>query len=204
MTKNLLRAYLAVFTFVFSFTSAGFAQSAPNDDFPQVKIINFGQMDERFYRGGQPLPEDYQSLKDLGIKTVIDLRNDPTDYEKTAVEALGMKYVNIPMSGWKYPKDEQIAQFMKVANDPESGKFYVHCKAGKHRTGITGAVYRFENYGWDYDKAYAEMKNYNFSWWIVHGRLKTFVKDYAEEKEEQKIRLAKLKEKNAASATANP
>src|SRR5688572_24429395 len=49
-----------------------------------IKIGNFGQLDERYYRGAQPLESDYQSLKDLGVNTVIDLRNDPTDYEKPA------------------------------------------------------------------------------------------------------------------------
>ncbi len=129
--------------------------------------------------GAQPLPTDYQALKDLGVQTVVDLRNDPTDYEKPAVEALGMKYVNIPMSGWKYAKDTQVEEFMKLMNDPATGVVYAHCKAGKHRTGLTGAVYRFEKYGWDYDKAYKEMKNYDYTSWPVHFNIKSYVKDYA-------------------------
>lgn len=194
MIKNLLLGYIVSVVLVTGFAGVGLAQTSPATDLPDVKIKNFGQMDERFYRGAQPLPDDYQSLKNLGIKTVIDLRNDPTEYEKSAVEALGMRYINIPMSGWKTPKDSQINEFMKIANDPETGKFFVHCKAGIHRTGVTGAVYRFENYGWDYDKAYKEMKNYNFSWWLVHGKLKSYVKDYAEKLEEQESRLSALKE----------
>ena len=132
MQNNYLRAFLATFVFVLSFSSAGFAQTAPQT-FQNVNIKNFGQMDERFYRGAQPLEGDFQALKDLGITTVIDLRNDPTDYEKTAVEALGMKYVNIPMSGWKTPKETQVEEFLSVLNAPETGVVYVHCKAGKHR-----------------------------------------------------------------------
>ena len=185
MSKNRFRAPIIALLFVLSFVFSAAAQTSPGN-FPNVKIINFGQMDERFYRGGQPLPDDYQSLKDLGVQTVIDLRNDPTDYEKPAVEALGMKYVNIPMSGWKTPKDSQIEEFLKVANNPETGVIYVHCKAGKHRTGVTGAVYRYQNYGWNYDQAYKEMKNYNFSWWMVHGALKSFVKDYYQDLQEAK------------------
>lgn len=187
MSKNHFNAPLIALLFVLSFVFTVAAQSSPSS-FPNVKIINFGQMDERYYRGGQPLPDDYQSLKDLGIQTVIDLRNDPTDYEKPAVEALGMKYVNIPMSGWKTPKDSQIEEFLKVVNDTETGVIFVHCKAGKHRTGVTGAVYRFNNYGWNYDQAYKEMKNYNFSSWMVHGKLKTFVRDYYEEFQDSKAR----------------
>lgn len=197
MIKNLFRTCLSVLAVILGLTAVSFAQTEPGEKFPNVKIGNFGQMDERFYRGAQPLPEDFQSLKDLGINTVIDLRNDPTDYEKSAVEALGMKYINIPMSGWKYPKDSQVEQFMKIANDPATGKFFVHCKAGKHRTGVAGAVYRFENYGWDYDRVFDEMKEYDFSWWIVHGMLKTYVKDYGRKMEAEKARM-----KDAPDATA--
>jgi tyrosine-protein phosphatase SIW14 len=177
MIKNFLRACVTSFVMVFSFAAFASAQSAPSD-FPNVKIKNFGQMDARFYRGAQPLPDDYQSLKDLGVNTVIDLRNDPTDYEKAAVEALGMRYVNISMSGWKSPKDIQLDEFLKLVDNPETGIFYVHCKAGIHRTGVAGAVYRFNKYGWDYDKAYREMKNFEFSSGLVHGALKSYVKDY--------------------------
>ena len=185
MSKNYFRIFAVTFVFVLSFVFTVSAQTSPGD-FPNIKIKNFGQMDANYYRGAQPLPDDYQSLKDLGVKTVIDLRNDPTDYEKSAVEALGMKYVNIPMSGWKYPKEKYIEEFLKLVNDPETGTFFVHCKAGIHRTGITGAVYRFTKYGWGYDQAYKEMKNYDFSTGLVHGRLKTFVKDFAEKMESNK------------------
>lgn len=199
MQKNNFRAFLATFVFVLGLSIAGFAQTEPKM-FPNVNIKNFGQMDERYYRGAQPQPGDYQSLKDLGVTTVIDLRNDPTDYEKTAVEALGMKYVNIPMSGWKYPKQQYIDQFLQLMNNPETGTVFVHCKAGIHRTGITGAIYRFTKYGWDYDKAYKEMKNYNFSTGLVHGRLKDFVEDYAEKMEKEKqAKIAQIEKSTQAN-----
>lgn len=197
MIKNFLTAFVTLFVMAFGFatftSTTTSAQTAPSD-FPNVKIRNFGQMDERFYRGAQPLQEDYQALKDLGVKTVIDLRNDPTDYEKTAVEALGMKYINISMSGWKSPKDRQVEEFLKIANDPETGKFFVHCKAGIHRTGVVGAVYRFTKYGWDYDQAYREMKNYDFSSGLVHGALKSYVRDYAREMATKKSQPSGLQE----------
>lgn len=149
-------------------------------DFSHVKIGNFGQMDERFFRGAQPIESDYQSLKDLGVHTIIDLRNDPVAYEKSAVEALGMKYVNIPMSGWKSPMQADVDTFLALANNPLTGKFFVHCKAGIHRTGVVGAAYRYTRYGWAYDQVYKEMKNYNYSNGLVHGKLGSFVKKMGE------------------------
>ena len=173
-----LRTFAFLLTAVGAFAGFAAAQTSPTK-FDNIKIGNFGQMDENYFRGAQPLPDDYAALASLGIKTIIDLRNDPTDYEKAAAEQAGMKYINLPMSGWKRPKDRDIDQFLKIANDPETGKFFVHCKAGIHRTGVTAAIYRFTKYGWDYDTAYREMKNYDFSTGLVHGALKSYVKDYA-------------------------
>ena len=145
--------------------------------FPNIHIANFGQMDERFYRGAQPTQEDYKALKEMGINTVIDLRKDAESYSKSTVESLGMKYVNIPMTGWT-TNDKDVADFLKAANDPANGKLYVHCAAGKHRTGLAGAIYRLETYGWDYDTAYKEMKNYEYYSGMFHRKIKGYVKDY--------------------------
>lgn len=198
MIRKSLRNLSVALIALISFSILATAQTAPDPQkFAQIKIGNFGQMDERYYRGAQPNPGDYQALKDLGVNTVIDLRNDPTDYEKKEVEALGMKYVNIPMSGWKYAKDTQVEKFMEVMNDPTVVAF-AHCKAGKHRTGLTGAIYRFEKYGWDYDKVYKEMKNYDYSSWPVHYNIKQYVIDYAKE---MKSRPAVVPVQTAAAAT---
>ena len=147
-------------------------------------------MDEHLYRGAQPEETDYQSLKELGVKTVIDLQEKPTKYEKAAVEALGMTYVNIPMDDTEYPKPEAVQKFLEIMNDPSTGVAYMHCKGGKHRTGAMGAVYRFTRYGWDYDKTYQEMLNYDF--YTKWGRrvIKDFVVDYAGKMKARKAETA--------------
>lgn len=172
------RSYLSVFFGVIALVLisqiSAFSQEASN-----VSIKNFGQMDDRFFRGAQPKENEYQELAALGIKTVIDLQIDTKDYEKRNVEALGMKYVNIPMSDTSYPEAAKIDEFLKLVNDPGTGKFYVHCAGGRHRTGVMGAVYRFNHYNWNYDQVYAEMKKYDFYTRWGHGDMKKFVQDYA-------------------------
>jgi protein tyrosine phosphatase (PTP) superfamily phosphohydrolase (DUF442 family) len=145
-----------------------------------IKVKNFGQMDEHIYRGAQPKQEDYKDLVALGIKTIVDLRDDPTSYEKREAEALGMHYVNIPMSDKARPKNEQIASFFTIANDSANLPLYVHCVGGRHRTGLIGALYRYNKYGWDYDTVYKEMKNYDYYSRWGHGAIKEFVYDYYE------------------------
>ncbi|HEY2962227.1 MAG TPA: tyrosine-protein phosphatase, partial [Pyrinomonadaceae bacterium] len=96
--RSYVSAFVAIFTFVLASSITAFAQQA------DIKIKNFGQMDDRFYRGAQPKEEDYKQLAAIGIKTIIDLREDPTNYEKRDAEALGIRYVNIPMSDKDYPQ----------------------------------------------------------------------------------------------------
>jgi protein tyrosine/serine phosphatase len=167
-------------TIVLAVVGTATAEKHDNATFPKIKIKNFGQMDDRFYRGGQPKESDFQSLADLGIKTVIDLRQDPVSYEKRVVESLGMLYVNIPMSDKRYPRTEQVSQFLSLVDDPATGKFFVHCAGGRHRTGVMGAVYRFNHYHWSFDQVYAEMKDYDFYTRWGHGDMKRFVQDYAQ------------------------
>jgi protein tyrosine/serine phosphatase len=135
-------------------------------------------MDDRFYRGARPKDSDYKALAELGIKTVIDLTDNSREYEQPAVEAAGLRYVNIPMVDKSYPSIEQVNEFLKVVNDPETGKFFVHCAGGRHRTGVVGAVYRFNHDGWNLDQVLAEMNQYDFGSGWGHGKQKDFVKDY--------------------------
>ena len=135
-------------------------------------------MDGRFYRGGRPKAQDLQALAQLGVKTIIDLTDNSREYEQPAVEAAGLRYVNIPMEDKSYPSMDQINQFLSVVNDPATGKFYVHCAGGRHRTGVMGAVYRFNFDKWNLDQAMAEMYQYEFNSGVGHGKQKDFVQDY--------------------------
>ena len=147
-----------------------------------ANIKNFGQMDERFYRGSQPKDiDDYKALAALGINTVIDLTDDPKEYEQSMVESVGMKYVHIPMVAKKYPTEAATAAFLKTVNDPATGKFFLHCAGGRHRTGAMGAVYRFKFYNWNFDQVYKEMKHFDFYTSWGHGAFKDFVKEYYEQ-----------------------
>lgn len=179
LNRSYLSVLFAVVSLVLASSITAFSQDSNKPDTSKVSIKNFGQMDDRFFRGGQPKENEYSELQALGIRTVIDLQDSPTSYEKRNVESLGMTYINIPMSDSSYPESAKIDQFLKLVNDPTTGKFYVHCAGGRHRTGVMGAVYRFNHYNWNYDQVYAEMKKYDFYTRWGHGDMKKFVQDYA-------------------------
>jgi len=179
ITKRQLQNIWAFVGVLFLATAATAQDQAKAEAAPaNIHIKNFGQMDDRFYRGAQPGKNDYRDLAALGIKTVIDLREDSEAYEQPLVESLGMKYVHIPMIGKEYPTTEAIDAFLKTVNDPATGKFFVHCAGGRHRTGAMGAVYRFRFYDWNFEQAYNEMKQYDFYTRFGHQAFKDFVKDY--------------------------
>src|SRR5688572_25371391 len=170
-------AIVATLALVFALSGLSFAKSK-NSNFPDIKISNFGQLDEKFYRGARPKPEQLSNLAALGIKTIIDLTDNTREREEPAVIAAGMRYVNIPIVDKKNPSAEQISEFLKVTSDPATGKFYVHCAGGRHRTGVMVAVYRFHHDRWNYDQAYAEMKQFDFYTSNGHGKQLQFVQDY--------------------------
>ena len=173
-------AIFAILALVFSVSTASVAKEK-HSKFPNIKIKNFGQMDDRFYRGARPDEDDYKALAELGIKTIIDLTDNSREYEQPAVEAAGLRYVNIPMVDKSYPDMAQVNEFLKVVDDPETGKFFVHCAGGRHRTGVVGAVYRFQKDNWTLDQVMAEMEQFEFSTGYGHGKQKDFVKNYWEQ-----------------------
>lgn len=178
-TRNTYAKLTAVATLLFALAATSFAKTHSDPAFSNIKIKNFGQMDDRFYRGARPSGSDFADLKALGIQTVIDL-TDNTPKEKGLVEAQGMRYVNIAIPDKEDPSDAQIQEFLKVVDDPATGKFFVHCAGGRHRTGVMGAVYRFNKYHWALAQVYNEMLAFDFYTSNGHGGQKKFVENYAQ------------------------
>ena len=143
-----------------------------------VDVENFGQVTDFYYRGSQPKGEEYNQLAAIGVKTIIDLRENPKDYAKGLTEHAGMKYVNLPLSDKDYPPPDAASRFLSLVNDKENWPVYVHCAGGRHRTGAMTAVFRMTVQGWDATRAYEEMKDYDFYTRFGHKAMKRYVFDY--------------------------
>lgn len=140
----------------------GVAASVTQQKASPDQIENFGKVNENYYRGAQPTAEGFAKLKQMGIKTVIDLRKDSISEAPEWVRANGMQYINIPLKASRPATPEQTDYFLKLVNDPKNWPVYVHCKGGRHRTGALTAIYRITHDGWTADQAYKEMKAYDF------------------------------------------
>ena len=110
----LLVLAFAIYTFAPPNTSVA---TGPSKSFPNVTIKNFGQMDDHFYRGAQPNSDEYKELAALGVKVIIDLRDDPMPFAKSATEEAKMRYFNIAMSDKDYPKNNMIDEFLNIAKE---------------------------------------------------------------------------------------
>jgi protein tyrosine/serine phosphatase len=173
-TRNLGMTLIASLLLVASAS----AQTNRNIDLAKVRIKNFGQISENYFRGAQPNSRDYADLSKLGVRTVIDLTRDGRSDEKFFVEHAGMKFYRIPLTTSDPPSSAAVIQFLKLVNDPANQPVYVHCQGGRHRTGVMTAVYRMTQDGWTADRAFSEMRQYHFEGFPDHPELKQFVYDY--------------------------
>jgi uncharacterized protein (TIGR01244 family) len=143
-----------------------------------VDIENFGKVNEHFYRGAQPKDRNYEQLAALGIKTIVNLREDAQQSDRADAERAGLHYINLPMKDKSYPRPDTAEKFLKIMSDEANWPVYIHCAGGRHRTGVMTAVYRMAVDGWDIDHAYQEMKDYDFYTGWGHSCYKDYVYDY--------------------------
>jgi uncharacterized protein (TIGR01244 family) len=90
--------------------------------------------------GSQPSQEVLEFLAAQGYNTVISTRApDEIDWdEAAAVEALGLRFVNIPMPGPEVViTDENVAAFDEVMRSGE-GRMLLHCGSGNRVAGLWG------------------------------------------------------------------
>ncbi len=138
-------------------------------------LSNVGRVSPGIYRGTQPLPEGYDTLKKMGVRTVINLRSKHS--EKNTVEASGMKSIEVPFSVLKDVNIEKVNSLIDIMINPDNQPVYVHCKLGQDRTGIVIAAYRIRVDRWSLKEAEAEMQAFGFNdlWY----ELKEFIRKYA-------------------------
>src|SRR6476661_4186861 len=80
-------------------------------------LPNAGKINDSLFRGAQPLSEGFEQLKKLGITTIVDLRGEDPDkikWERQQAESAGLHFVNIPVSGWSPPTNDQVAEFLSL------------------------------------------------------------------------------------------
>ena len=125
---------------------------------------NFFEVSPGIYRSAQPAKADFQDLKALGIKTIMDLNNDENtlSMESKAAKKAGLNFISHPMSGFWSPEEAQVNSSLEILKDPNNLPILVHCKKGQDRTGLIVGLHRVYADGWTPEKAYTEMLDMGF------------------------------------------
>ena len=163
-----LAALFGVLLLVLAFAGCGnVSRGVP----PAEGILNFGRVNETFFRGAQPDEAGIANLSRLGVRTMINLRlrSDTLAGEEAAARSHGIGYVSEPFQGMGAPTDAQVAKVLALIDSSPSPVF-VHCEHGADRTGMIVACYRQRHDHWRAERALAEAKDYGFSLFQVGMR----------------------------------
>ncbi|MEO6724226.1 MAG: tyrosine-protein phosphatase [Blastocatellia bacterium] len=176
-------AYKSALTIALACSLALAASAVPDNKQPlsdgaTIDVDNFGKVNDHLYRGSQPDSRNYGQLAALGVKTILDLREDAKDGARAEAERAGLRYINLPLKDKQYPQADAASRFLEVVNNSANWPVYMHCAGGRHRTGAMGAVYRMTVDGWDIKQAYQEMKQYDFYTSRGHECFKDYVYNF--------------------------
>jgi protein tyrosine phosphatase (PTP) superfamily phosphohydrolase (DUF442 family) len=142
----------------------------------------FHRLDESYMRGSIPAKGGIETLKRLGVKTVVDLRStyDHTDDIGVAAERSGLKYYWLPMSVWDPPTDARAKEFVSLVEDSSKGPFYVFCSDGLNRVGEMSAIYRVAKSKWTVDQAIKEIDDFGFNpyYWGLRNYVYTYARKF--------------------------
>lgn len=160
------------------------------------ELPRFHRINEKLYRGAQPRPGGLLRLRQLGVKTVINLRgsNEDTRSEEQHARALGLKYFNEPIDRIGRPADGKVERILAIINAAENQPIFVHCNHGRDRTGLIIAIYRLANQGWNATEAQREANRHGMFWWKFG--LKSYIRDYYS-------RMRKLRLSSTSTAARN-
>ncbi|MBU4231807.1 MAG: dual specificity protein phosphatase family protein [Desulfobacterales bacterium] len=135
-------------------------------------VPNLYRISGELYRGDQPSSQGMRNLKNLGLKTIINLRSFHSDRDEIGDTGLG--YEHIYMKAW-HPEEKEVVRFLKIVTDPKRAPVLVHCQHGADRTGTMIAVYRIAVQGWSKAEAIREMTEGGFGFHPIWSILPNWI-----------------------------
>jgi len=116
-------------------------------------LSNLYKIDDQVYRSEQPNAKDMVTLRDYGIKSVLNLRNAHNDKGET--KGTNLDIYHVPINTWRMSYEELVKSvaILQTADKP----VLVHCIHGSDRTGCVIAAYRLIHYNWTKEEAIKEL-----------------------------------------------
>lgn len=98
--------------------------------------MNYHRVSERLVTGGHLLDGGTATLKDQGVKVVIDLRDKPPSGEKKRFAADGIEWINIPVE-WRNPRTADFDRFSETMRAHRDDHVLVQCAANYRASAMT-------------------------------------------------------------------
>jgi len=143
-------------------------------------VTNYAHVQTTVACAGATTPASVAQIKQLGYKSVINLREATEqgadiDGEAAAAKAAGINFVHLPFNT-RMPDPALVDNFLKAVTDPANVPAFIHCASG-NRAAAMWAIKRIQVDKWDTDKALAEAADLG----MTNAALKTFVLEHAKQ-----------------------
>lgn len=140
-------------------------------------ITNFARVQTTVACAGAIKAEAVASLKQMGFKSVINLRlaseqGADVDAEAAAAKAAGVNYVHVPFAG-AMADPSVVDTFLTAVTNPANEPAFIHCASG-NRAAAMWMIKRVQIDKWDVDKAGEEAAGLGLS----NPQLKQFALNY--------------------------
>jgi len=166
---------LTILLVLFSFTtlSAASPQIRPETWAQPVEtksLKNLYKLDDHVYRSAQPDEEGFEYLKTLGVKNILNLRDNHNDDPGQP----GLNLYRVPMDAGKIKAADVIAalRFIKQSEGP----VLIHCWHGSDRTGTISALYRIVFQNWSKEDALDELMHGGFGYHAIYKNIPEFIR----------------------------
>lgn len=114
--------------------------------FIRILFPNRHKISEKAWRSAQPLPFHLKKAKQLGIRTVINLRGNahPSTYriEQQNCRLLDINFIDFRLRSRAPPSREELQGLRKLFDNVEY-PILLHCKSGADRAGLVSALYLY-------------------------------------------------------------
>ena len=118
-------------------------------------------------RGERPSVAKLRDLAAQGYRLTVSLCAEMPGGDTPLLIRAGqlgsMQTVHVPIVDMHNPVAAQVVQLMDLLTAPDAPRTYLHCEAGKCRTGVMVACYRMAALGWAVADALGEAENFDCS-----------------------------------------
>jgi uncharacterized protein (TIGR01244 family) len=106
-----------------------------------AEIPNYSVISPGLAFGGQPSPQALKRLRDMGFRTIVNLRTEQEGAveEGEVVRGQGLDYVWVPVTSGTFSLRD-IEAVERVLDDPESAPVLLHCASSNRVAAVWAAI----------------------------------------------------------------